>query len=162
MRPHLSHGLIALAATVLTPGLAQAGERLTEPAVTALVSAKNEAMLRRDWDTLRSEYLPTAQIVGLYYDRSKTPHVHNGPASTDVAATAALMTKRTGYAASPVVSRVFLSPDGQRGTVLSVLTVNYEAGGAHVHRVFDNTMILDLTAGQPRIAQDISVERPPE
>ena len=115
--------LVALTlVAALNTGRAQAGEHLTEPAVTAFVSARNEAMLRRDWDAVRSEYLPTAQIVGLYYDRSKTPHVHNGPASTDVATTAALMTKRTGYAAKPLVSRVFLSPDGQRGMVAVVLT----------------------------------------
>ena len=68
-------------------------------------------MGRRDWDALRADYLPTAQIVGLYYDRSGTPHVHNGPADTDVTTTAALMTRRTGYASRSANGPPFVSPD---------------------------------------------------
>ncbi len=156
-------GLTALPLLLIVPGdRAKAADRLTEQAIGAFVSARNDAIVRRDWGALRADYLPTAQIVGLYYDRGRTPHVHDGPADTDVTATAALMTKRTEFASKSVNGRPFVSPDGQRATVTAVLTVDYQAGGARVHRVFDDTLILAVSAGQPRIAQDISVERPPE
>ncbi len=156
------HRVCLVIVLTLSPWLgAAAADRLTEPAITALVAAKKDVMVGRDWTALAAQYLPTAQIVGLYYDRSGVPHVHNGPAGTDVAATAALMTKRTAFAATASVSRIFVSPDGQRATVASTFTAEYEAGGKRVHRVFDDTMILEQTAGQPRIAQDVSIERPP-
>ena len=153
--------LVLLMTTASWPGLA-AVDRLTEPSITAFIAARNEATLRLDWDAVRADYLPTAQIVGLYYDRGGVPHVHNGPAAADVAVTAALMTKRGGYTVKSAISRLFVSPDGQRATATITQVTGYDAGGKHVNRVLDDTVILEWTAGQPRIAQDISVERPPE
>ena len=153
--------MAAVISAATLSGAAAASDGLNEAVIRAFVAAKNDATLRQDWRALRADYLPTAQIVGLYYDRSATPHVHDGPAATDLTTTAALMTKRHGFATASVVSQLFISPGGQRATVTVVVTTDYEAGGSRVHRLFDDTMILEMANRQPSIAQEISVERPP-